>query len=57
MKTKFHIVSLVALVAVLVMTGCAGPAVRHDHRTDNRDYRQDSRQDNRYDRRDARYGY
>ena len=53
MKSKIHIVSLTALIAVLLITGCAGPAIRHDNRTDRRDYRQD----NRYDRRDARWGY
>jgi hypothetical protein len=64
MKTKIHIVSLAALVAVLVMTGCAGPAVRHDYRVDRRYDRHDNRYDrrydrydNRYDRRDARYYY
>jgi hypothetical protein len=57
MKTKIRIVSLVALMAILVMTGCAGPAVRHDYRVDNRVENRDDRQDNRYDRRDARLGY
>ena len=51
MKTKIHIVSLAAFVAVFIMTGCVGTAVRHDHRTDRRD----DRQDHRYDRRDARW--
>ena len=50
MKSKIHIASLAALVAVFFITGCAGPAVRHDNRTDRRD----DRQDYRYDRRDAR---
>jgi hypothetical protein len=51
MKSTIHIAALAALVAVVLFTGCAGPAVRHDVRTDRRDYRQD----NRYDRRDARW--
>jgi hypothetical protein len=51
MKTKSHLLSLAALVAILIITGCAGPAVRHDNRTDRRD----DRQDYRYDRRDDRY--
>jgi len=62
MKSKIHIVSLVALVAIFMISGCAGPAVRHDNRVDRRhdagdrvEYRADARQDNRYDRRDDRY--
>jgi len=69
--TTTKLVILAAFVAVLLTTGCAGPAVRHDNRVDRRhdtaervDDRATNRQDNRYDRRgdrydrrDARYGY
>jgi hypothetical protein len=55
MKTKIHILSLVALMAILAMTGCASPAVRHDYRVDNRIDHRDDRQDNRDDRRDSRW--
>lgn len=51
MKTKIRVVGLTALGAILLITGCAGPAIRHDNRTDRRD----DRQDYRYDRRDDRY--
>ena len=63
--------ALTAFTAALLLTGCAGPAVRHDVRVDRRgdaaertDARVTTRHDNRYDRRsdrhdriDTRYGY
>lgn len=51
MKTKIHLISFIALAAILLITGCAGPAYRHDNRVDYRD----DRQDDRYDRRDDRW--
>lgn len=60
MKTKTHITTLAALLAVMTLAACAGPAVRHNVREDRRDNRQDTRVDRRYnraDRLDYRTGY
>jgi len=60
MKSQIRIVSLAALTAAFTITGCVGPAVRHEVRVDRRDDRHDiryDRRDDRYDRRDARWGY
>jgi hypothetical protein len=37
------------------LSGCTGPAYRHDRRVDRRDDRHDYRYDRRYDRYDRRY--
>jgi hypothetical protein len=62
MKTQIYIASLAGLIASCILSGCAGPAVRHDIRVDRRqdaadrvEDRSSNRQDNRYDRRDSRY--
>jgi hypothetical protein len=71
MKTKIQILSLITLAGAFVMTGCAGPEVRHDVRVDRRtdsaervedrsgtrQYNRNDRQGDRYDRRGTRYGY
>jgi uncharacterized lipoprotein len=49
MKSKIQLIALATLV--IILAGCAGPAVRHEVRQDNR-Y---DRRDDRYDRRDARW--
>jgi hypothetical protein len=51
MKSKTQIIAFATLVAIFIITGCAGPEARHDDRTGRRD----DRQDNRVDRRDARW--
>jgi hypothetical protein len=60
MKSILHITSLAGSLALVLFTGCAGPAVRHEARVERRDDRQDYRVDRRYDRRervDQRVGY
>ena len=62
MKAKTHIALLAAFLAPLVLAACAGPARRHDIRTDRREdaaarteNRVTTRQDNRYERRGERH--
>ena len=43
------------LLATLALSGCVGPAVRHESRVDRRGDRYENRDDRRYDRHDNRY--